>query len=489
MKDMAKSMESGDVLNIIAITHGTIREPPYGILQFGNGLLMPEHLADLMRGFKDGVQINFVCNACGSGGISLAFSEADQKNRLIIAATGPTEKSSGNGLVGWSKGKSISGRYRSSYFVDVIIKSLGKINLDAFGPTLAILRDDLKAGVHTNPQPGEAKSQPQIDGQSAQEASTTLQQLLHLDFMDFPSNPKHAARFLRQELHFQVLFEADEDQPVDDWGFGNCRAELEDLFKLEMEKADHPYLADEDSELLSAMERALNTALRGEYYKPAVILKALELRARIQSSFLSVYMHLTDICLVTFEGLEQPMDLTGNKDPEIRLVAAALGCFEKIEQLGIAHSKIFNFETFFNGMEGYWTPREWLATLIVRGATVRDFHGIMDRIEVWGEFGRLNREALHQKWPEDKKLVRNLGAGRVLPRTGQRDSPVMAFWLPHALGQGITLQQIYTSFDDKFVKIEGLFFRFFNLPNHLDGPYELVSASVLKKELENGREY
>jgi hypothetical protein len=119
MSETAKATESGDVVNIIMICHGNPCIPDQGQLELGTGRLDPTTLAEMMKRFKENVQVNFITNACGSGGISSAFSPDDQRNRLIVAAAGADEKSSGNGLVGWRKGKSQSGRYRSSYFTEV----------------------------------------------------------------------------------------------------------------------------------------------------------------------------------------------------------------------------------------------------------------------------------------------------------------------------------------------------------------------------------
>jgi hypothetical protein len=38
-------------------------------------------------------------------------------------------------------------------------------------------------------------------------------------------------------------------------------------------------------------------------------------------------MYLTNLRLLTFEGLQQPMDLIQNSDSDVRRLVAALGCF------------------------------------------------------------------------------------------------------------------------------------------------------------------
>jgi hypothetical protein len=372
----------------------------------------------------------------------------------------------------------------------VIIKSLGKINLDGFGPKMSALGQSLQAGVWDKPQPDIAKSHPQMAGSAAQQADATLQQILHFDYADFPPSPRKASRFLREELHYQILLQYTDDNKYDDWGFGNCRKEIENFLSWEIEKSDHAYIReDEDSELLSAMERVLDPKPEGRNYQVSVVLKALELRAKIQSSFFSVFMFLTDICLVTFEGLKEPMDPSYSSDLDVQLVAASLGCFENIRKMENDWEETFNFNVFFNSMTGYRTPANWLATLIVRGAVVQDLHGIMDKIELLGEFGVLGREKLQKLWSKNKKLVRNHRAGAIKP-PAVNQSPVVAFWLPYNLGEKISMEEIYKAFDeDFFIPFEDLFFRFFSLPNDPNLKNELRSAKALSREIKDGMEF
>jgi len=490
MHETAASAESGDVINIIMIAHGDPSPgESQGTLQLGTSWLEPSHLRDIMKKFKDGVQVNFVTNACGSGGICRAFSAEDQQNRLIIAAAGPSQSSSGNGMVGWVKGLSPSGRFRSSYFMDVIIKSLGKLNLDGIGPKLATLGQDLTANVHTNPEPDQAKSNPQMDGDTARQASLNLQQVLHFDYVDFPRDPTPSSRFLRQESKYQIVLQQSTDD-IDEWGFGNCHRDVEDLFKAEVQKSDdgHAYLQG-DAELWARMSRVLNQNQKGPRSKIGDILKALELRARIQSSFFAVFLYLNDLCLVTFEGLQSPIALDGrNDDKDIASLVAVLGCFSEIKKYaGRDWADSFGFDTFFEEVPGYTTPLWWLATLIVRGAVVKDFDLILERIEGLAEFGSLDRQKAERLWPKEKKLVRNLSAGLAKPSTGNRDSSVVAFWLPHNLGPELTLEIIYQSFDRKhFIPMEQLFFRFFNIPEDETSPHEQLSASFLEKMIGEG---
>lgn len=71
--------------------------------------------------------------------------------------------------------------------------------------------------------------------------------------------------------------------------------------------------------------------------------------------------------------------------------------------------------------------------------------------------------------------------------SGNHDWPVVAFWLPHNLGQDITPEMLYENFDEEvFIPLEDLFFRFFGLKCDSKTTYELCSAKFLKKELTDG---
>ncbi|KAI9055695.1 hypothetical protein LZ554_000638 [Drepanopeziza brunnea f. sp. 'monogermtubi'] len=489
MHAKAYETEKGDVVNVISCTHGNIEEGRQGNLEFGSRVLEPSHLVELMRLFKDGVQFNFVTNACGSGGIIDQLSDGDKTNRLIVAAAAGGDQSSGNGLVGWRKGISPSGRFRSSYFTEVIVKSLGKINLDGIGGSIGDLGAMLQEGVYEKPQPFDAKSQPQLDGSTASQADTVLQQILHLDYMDFPQNPTRASRFLRQELHLQVILQAFD---VDDWGYGNCEQSIKALFTNEIAKTDYGYLDNDDSYLLSGMELVLDPTMRRQRIPLSHIMKELQIRARIQSSFFSVLMQLVDACLVTLEGLHYPMKLESITDPDVRSVIGVLGCFEKVRLITWDWKKFFGpdiagFEACLPSLDGYLPPVYWLATLIVRGTVVENLNFIMNRIELIGELGKLDRIEMMKFWPTTRKLVRNLNAGIKPPERNVKDSHLLAFWLPRSMGPSVTIENIYEEFDAKvFIPLESLCFEFFGLETNTELANEKLSAGALKEVLTDG---
>jgi len=204
-------------------------------------------------------------------------------------------------------------------------------------------------------------------------------------------------------------------------------------------------------------------------------------------------MYLTDIGLLTYEGLHDPMDPSRPRDKQVQKVAGAFMCFKNIQKFTENWRKdpdISSFESFFYEMDGYTTPVDWLAIIIVRGAAVEDLHTIMDRIESCGEFGTFDRGKLEKIWGEKDVLQRNSGAD-VVPRWAEHGAPVVAFWLPHNLGSNVTRVLIYETFDTKFfVDFEDLVFRFFGWESGLNLPNHMRHALDIKRDVqdvENGR--
>jgi len=300
-----------------------------------------------------------------------------------------------------------------------------------------------------------------------------------------PIPPKKTSRFHRQELDFQVLLQVYAETIGEYWGFGNCREEIEAFLASEIKKSDHGHAGEvSDSELLTETEIVLDPKPTGQNYKVSTVLKNLELRGKIQSGFFSVFMHLNSSRLVTLEGLQQPMNSSQSHDDDVRNVARALCCFDKVDKVGDGRwwrEMWGGVNTFFNSMEGYIAPINWLATLIVRGAVVTDLHAILGNIEVFGEFGILDWEELQVFWPKDRKLEWNPGADIVEPRTGNRDSPVVAFWLPYNIDERVSVEAIYKAFDEEiFIPLEDLFFRFFGLAIDPSLPNEMRPALLLQ---------
>lgn len=171
--------------------------------------------------------------------------------------------------------------------------------------------------------------------------------------VDFPRTKERANRFLRKELQYEVLLQVD-TYDIDDWGFENCREEVETLFKREIQKSDHGHAYNGgDSELLSAMERVIDPKIQGIRWKVPTIMKALELRAKIQSAFFTVFMHLTNLCLVSYEGLRTPMRLSHATNDDIGSLMGCLNCFTGIREFTQEWAENFtSFETFFYGLDG-----------------------------------------------------------------------------------------------------------------------------------------
>ncbi|KAL2061614.1 hypothetical protein VTL71DRAFT_6991 [Oculimacula yallundae] len=160
---------------------------------------------------------------------------------------------------------------------------------------------------------------------------------------------------------------------------------------------------------------------------------------------------------------------------EIRDVSLALGCFD-----------LFSGETEypFNTFAGisYLPPVKWLATVIVRGALVRDLWYLLDRMNSYNELGALDLERLQDMWPEGRMIEVDATAGRVPPL---EVSPAFCFWLPHSLGKIADLMQIYKYFDEeRFAPFEELFFNYFKLPMDGSGIRERQCSSYIKKKMQ-----
>lgn len=291
------------------------------------------------------------------------------------------------------------------------------------------------------------------------ESRCTLQQVLPLDNMGFLRHPQDD---LKGSL--QTVLRANTDN-IDNYTSGDCEAQIKDLFKAEISKSDHGHaVLVADSDLLSGMERVIDPTIRGPRYKIAVLLKALWFCGKVQNAFFSVFMQLCEAGLVTFGGVKVPYHLQSSKDQDVCLLQAALGCFEEVRKITRDWEEHVDFQAFLQPLDGYQTPSVWLATMIVRGAITQDFSQLMNKIEELGHFGRLDRVALEEFWPRDKHLVRNQKSGIIQPLTGNRDSPVVAFWLPHSMGEDINGEGLYKAFvTDLFEPLENLAVRSFNL--------------------------
>ncbi|KAL2067242.1 hypothetical protein VTL71DRAFT_1666 [Oculimacula yallundae] len=466
MKDTTRDAQPHDVINIVLITHGSLKN---GAIQFGKDFITPKAMAKLLSYFQDGVQVNVVLSACGSGLLCKEIPAKDQKNRFIATATLPGEPSHGNGLIGWTKGMSPSGRFRSSFFTDVIIKSLGKLNLDRLGPTIEQFMESLIEGVQTKP---DKKSTPTFAGSSAskEESHAALQTILHLDYFDFPPDPKRASRYLRQESDMQMV-EAANEYNVNDFGFG---AAVLDFFKKEVQATRISYLSNDDAELFMRAEREIDPTKPGERATSPEVMRAIMFRAKIQSTCFSIFLFLQDQRLITTKGLEEPMSVNSAGNDEIRELAMALGCFE----LFLGRTE-YPFRTY--AAMGYAEPVFWLATAIVRGALVPELWCLIDRMSCYEELGKLDLEHLRDFWPEGRRIKVDPNAGLVPPF---EVSPAFCFWLPHSMGEITDLMQIYKYFDtERFAPFEELFFNYFKLPMDGSGVRERQCSSYIKTEV------
>jgi hypothetical protein len=87
----------------------------------------------------------------------------------------------------------------------------------------------------------------------------------------------------------------------------------------------------------------------------AAIMKASWLRAKIQSSFFSVFRHLTRLGLVSLEGLEKPMNLGHIEDQTVVGVVLALSSFKKMREIGTYWREYFPDHEAFETGSRLWT--------------------------------------------------------------------------------------------------------------------------------------
>jgi hypothetical protein len=210
---------------------------------WGSDRISVSEINTYLKWFSPQVQVNFITNACFSGQITKYFSPDNESKRFIVTAAGPNEFAHGNGQIGWMKGKSTSGRFRSGYFTDVIIKSLAKIRIDSKGPSYQQFQQDLLDGVQNLPSLG-ARSTPAFYS-FPQDSDRVLEQILHLSYADYPPNPQKASRYLRQESNMAIIGRSSV-KDVDEWGFGGSAA---DFFAHEVSKTDIQHLNNTDGEL------------------------------------------------------------------------------------------------------------------------------------------------------------------------------------------------------------------------------------------------
>ncbi|KUJ19591.1 uncharacterized protein LY89DRAFT_717064 [Mollisia scopiformis] len=143
------------------------------------------------------------------------------------------------------------------------------------------------------------------------------------------SNLANMPLISRQEAPQSIFHTLDGADPedVDEFGFGG---DAREFIERELAKTHESCVSPADEPLHSAAEALLQATPHRPDFSMATVLRAIGLRAKIQSMVFSVFMFLQDVCLVGMDGLIQPMELTNCKHDEIRLVMQALQCFEKI---------------------------------------------------------------------------------------------------------------------------------------------------------------
>ncbi|KAF8854033.1 hypothetical protein BDZ45DRAFT_747906 [Acephala macrosclerotiorum] len=129
-------------------------------------------------------------------------------------------------------------------------------------------------------------------------------------------------------------------------------------------------------------------------------------------------------------------------------------------------------------------PRIWLATIIVRSSTTKDFSEILDRLRYFGLFDRNERDLRDEVHEEMNGKYQSTGrrsnekmdprayfpkgdwkdTGANLPvRREEGEETPSFFWLPHTLRDDATVGCAKNVFRSKFDRFEKLFFGFFKI--------------------------
>lgn len=322
MSHAATHSQPNDIINIILITHG---KSASGAVQIGNELVTPKVMHQRLSWFKEETQVNLVTNSCGGGLLGIELSKQNQKNRMIVAASGQYELTAGNGAIGWERTRSVSGRWRSSYFTEVLIKSLGKINLFALSPNLLGLtveqfEKDLYEGVFVKPTPEQSTPSVVTDSATQKDALLQVQLRLQLDYQDFPFNRARVARLLRDESDIDIITRVRQaGLPIDDLGFGSL---VDDFVLHEFGKTSSKWFHGVDA----LFESAYTIYERGwtKQVTKADLFLRIWIQVKFQSAYLEIFLHLVDLGLLDPSCVLLPANVRSVKNEQVDRVSQAL---------------------------------------------------------------------------------------------------------------------------------------------------------------------
>lgn len=138
---------------------------------------------------------------------------------------------------------------------------------------------------------------------------------------------------------------------------------------------------------------------------------------RMQSAFLEVLIYLEDKGYVDISAIRNPINMqkiTQETCVEYRQITPlmnVLSCFSNLKVPG-------------RNEAGHRDSRQWLATIIVRGAVTTNFSAILDRIKECGQLGTFDPTELIGVMPV--AIRRNMDAGKI----GFEGQQKFCFWLP-----------------------------------------------------------
>jgi hypothetical protein len=202
------------------------------------------------------------------------------------------------------------------------------------------------------------------------------------------------------------------------------------------------------------------------------ILHAVAFRVNKQSRALATFLALHDSGrgLISSRGLAYRVRFYG----------------EDVECLSVIIRLLKSFEFFWHdepsvdqlsGRVGYDFAVVWLASMIVRGAAIRDLERIMRRVQGLGTLGSYSHS--HFLDMSGNPPVR--GELRSAPAVAEQVDKI-CFWLPEGLDGVIDVRMMYEDFEREFNLFDGLYMRYFGYSLMDDPPhrhYRPRSASIV----------
>ena len=442
--DRTKQSQTGDTINIILITHGTVK----GELQFGNSRIDSSSMSELISKFKD-VEVNVITNACYGGILVGAVRDAGSKNRYIQSATREDEKSYAY--------RSSSNRFRNFYFTGALVKSLGAINWNRLGQpsaqssggSIAMAEMFTRfADATFTTAPELESSHPENYLSSNWTAAEKVKDILHLEYVDFPRNPKGNSRFLRNESAMSDLKDLYRSLP--DTGTGSLSESLVDVV---LKDCGNPCTDDH------TLDENLSYSPKASQHKQGIV--EVYWRLRKQSLVWECFLCLVHHRVIDLSGLKDFLSLH-NFNPQdsekVRRLCLALTAFEQFnEMLNPTRQQLDAGVSRW-----YMQPLQWFATVILRGALVNNPDFIHEYLNRHGHLGASNSTIWRKYIPENTLIGQMDEAGKPeildkIPINLRKKQGSIGFILPMGLGDvAYDLEEVYRIYTVRHEEIKQL---------------------------------